>query len=194
MPSNEVSPATPDDVLEITRTFDAPRALLFRLWADPAHRLRWWGPEGYGLAHCEVDFREGGAWSIGMQNVEGYVHRVHGTFTEIAEPRRLAFIYINDNDGHETEVVMDFVDLGTKTEMRFRQTRFATVEACKEHGWGWGSTFGLLADYVLKVSRVEPVPVGLPRIDGVAADIIAARERLAFEKRAAKTEAMDKKE
>jgi uncharacterized protein YndB with AHSA1/START domain len=194
MPSSEAGAVAPDEVLEITRVFEAPRSLLFRLWADPAHRLRWWGPEGYGLSHCEVDFREGGAWSIAMRNVDGYEHRVHGTFTEIVEPRRLAFTYINDNDGHEMEVMMDFIDLGTRTEMRFRQARFATIEDRDEHGWGWGSTFGLLADYVLKVDRVEPMPVGRPRIDGVAADIIAARERQQFEKRVAKGETRDRKE
>lgn len=189
MPSSDAGSPVPNEVLEITRSFDAPRALLFRLWADPAHRVRWWGPEGYALSHCEVDFREGGAWAIAMKNVDGYEHWVRGTFTEIAEPRRLAFTYINDNDSRETEVVMDFIDLGTTTEMRFRQAPFAAVEGRNEHGWGWNSTFGLLAEYVLLVSRIEPKPVGQPRIDGVAADIIAARERQAFERQASKGEA-----
>jgi uncharacterized protein YndB with AHSA1/START domain len=184
MPSSEAVAATPDEVLEITRVFEAPRDLLFRLWADPAHRVRWWGPEGYGLSECAVDFQEGGAWSVGMQNVEGYVHRVHGVFTEIVEPQRLAFTYINDNDGLEMTVVMDFIDLGTATEMRFRQSRFATVEARDEHGWGWRSTLDLLAGYVIEIIKAGPMPVGRPRIDGVAADIITARERLERDKHA----------
>src|SRR5687767_3282065 len=67
MPSNSAGQGAPAEVLEIVRTFEAPRPLLFRLWADPAHRVRWWGPEGYGLSHCEVDFRVGGVWSVAMR-------------------------------------------------------------------------------------------------------------------------------
>jgi uncharacterized protein YndB with AHSA1/START domain len=182
--SSEARVYAPDEVLEITRTFEAPRALLFRLWAEPAHRLRWWGPEGYGLSHCEVDFRVGGAWSIAMKRVDGYEHRVRGAFTEIREPSRLCFTYINDEDRHEMLVEMDFVDLGTRTEMRFRQAPFLTLEDRDGHGWGWGSTLELLSDYVRRVSRIDPQPVGPPRIDGVAADIVAASERHEFEKRA----------
>ena len=34
-----------DDELLITREFDAPVALVFRLWESRDHMLRWWGPE-----------------------------------------------------------------------------------------------------------------------------------------------------
>lgn len=183
MPSSEARSYAPGEVLEIARIFDAPRALVWRLWADPAHRLRWWGPAGYGLSHCAVDFREGGGWEIAMKRVDGYEHWVRGVFTEIDEPSRLCFTYVNDDDKVETLVSLDFIDLGPKTEMRFRQAPFATLEARDEHGRGWNSTLELLAEYVRRVSLIDPQPVGPPRIDGVAADIVAARERLELEKR-----------
>lgn len=177
MLSSEVADYRPDEVVEITRTFEAPRALVWRLWAEPEHRLRWWGPEGFGLKELAMEFRDGGAWRMVMRHVSGYDHHVHGTFHEVREPDRLSFTYINDNDGLETLVVMDFLDLGPKTEMRFRQMPFQTEEARAAHGWGWGYTLDLLADYALKVVPANPQPVGRPRIDGVATDIKAARER-----------------
>jgi uncharacterized protein YndB with AHSA1/START domain len=179
--SSEAEAYAPDEVLEITRTFEAPRALVWRLWADPAHRLRWWGPEGFGLAELEMEFKEGGSWRILMKHVSGYEHRVHGVFLDVVEPSRLSFTYINDEDDRETLVTMDFVDHGTKTEMRFRQAPFATVGLRDAHHWGWGWSFDLLAAYAVLVPRVDPRPVGRPRIDGVAADIVAARERHEYE-------------
>ncbi len=167
----------PDETVETVRIFDAPRALVFRLWAEPRHRVRWWGPEGYGLRDCAVDFRIGGAWSITMQRVDGYQHRVSGEFTEIDEPARLAFTYVNEDDGHRTLVEIDLVDLGAQTRMHFRQATFGLVGTRDAHEWGWRSSLDLLAAYVRDVMAAGGVPVGPPRVDGVAADIAAARER-----------------
>ena len=182
--SNEARDYAPEEELKITRIFDAPRELLFRILAEPEHRVRWWGPEGYALSHCEVDFRVGGAWSVAMKRVDGYEHWVRGSFTEIREPSRLCFTYVNDYDQHEMLVEMDFIDLDSRTEMRFRQAPFRTLDERDGHGWGWNSTLELLSDYVRRVSRIEPQPVGRPRIDGMASDIVAARERHEFEKQA----------
>ena len=44
--SSEARQYAPDEVLEFTRTFDAPLALVWRLWRDPEHMVRWYGPEG----------------------------------------------------------------------------------------------------------------------------------------------------
>ena len=177
MPNNSAGQGTPAEVLEIVRTFEVPRPLLFRLWAEPAHRVRWWGPEGYGLSHCEVDFRVGGAWSVAMRRVDGYEHWVRGVFTEIAEPSRLCFTYVNDDDPHEMFVEMDFIERGPRTEMRFRQEPFGSLKERDEHGWGWNSTLELLGAYVRRVDAADPKPVGRPRLEG-AADIIAARAKL----------------
>jgi uncharacterized protein YndB with AHSA1/START domain len=176
MPSTELA-LGPDEMVETVRVFEAPRALVFRLWAEPRHRVRWWGPEGYGLKDCAVDFRVGGAWSITMQRVDGYLHRVSGEFVEIEEPSRLVFTYVNEQDQHRTLVEIDFVDLGSQTRMHFRQAAFDDVGTRDAHEWGWRSSLGLLADYVRAVMAAGGVPVGSPRVDGVAADMAAARAR-----------------
>ena len=43
----------------ITRIFDAPRSLVFRAWTSPEHLKRWWGPHGFTVLSCEMDFRVG---------------------------------------------------------------------------------------------------------------------------------------
>ena len=49
-----------DDELLIERTFDAPAALVFRIWEKPEHMQRWWGPKDFTCTSLSLDFRPGG--------------------------------------------------------------------------------------------------------------------------------------
>jgi uncharacterized protein YndB with AHSA1/START domain len=48
--------------LQITRVFDAPRQLVFKLWTEPEHLARWWGPRGFTTISSRIDVRPGGLW------------------------------------------------------------------------------------------------------------------------------------
>ncbi len=174
------SSEAPEEDLElvIERIFDAPPALVFKMWSDVEHMVRWHGPEGYALLHCEQDFREGGTWKRCMSNGPGHEHWISGEYREIKPHTRLSFTYINAHDGFETLVEMDFADLGGRTAMRFRQAPFISRAECDGHGWGWRSGFELLAAYLALFDGGEATPRGRPRGDGVADDIVAARRRL----------------
>jgi len=78
--------------LVLTRTFDAPRKLVFQAWTDPKHMALWWGPDGFTNPVCEVDARAGGAIRIDMRAPNGVVYPMSGRFEEISEPERLVFI------------------------------------------------------------------------------------------------------
>lgn len=165
-------------VLEIDRTFDAPRQLVWRLWRDPEHLVRWHGPEGCALIQCEQDFRVGGRWRRTMSSGPGHAHVIHGEYLELAEPSRLSFTYINEYDGFETVVTMDFLEApGGRTRMLFRQTPFINREERDGHAWGWTSSFELLARYLPRFIDDDWRPKGRPRSDGVAEDFAAARAR-----------------
>ncbi len=45
--------------LTITRIFDAPRDLVFKMWSKPHHMQHWSCPEGFTNTEGEIDFREG---------------------------------------------------------------------------------------------------------------------------------------
>lgn len=146
--STEAAHAVNDDlVLEITRVFAAPRELLFKVWSRPEHTVRWWGPDGFRLSHCQMDFRVGGNWRFCMSR-PGRDHWIHGTYQEIAPPERLSFTYTNDADGHSMLVEIEFIALGEETEMRFRQSEFLNVAERDGHRFGWSSTFELLDTYL----------------------------------------------
>src|SRR6185503_489381 len=61
---HETTYATPSDhELVITRTFDAPRSLVWSVFTDPKHVPNWHtGPAGFTMPVCEIDLRAGGAW------------------------------------------------------------------------------------------------------------------------------------
>ncbi len=165
-------------MLEIERLFEAPRALLFRLWSAPEHITRWWGPQGLYLSHCEMEFREGGHWRFCMMPESGTGHWIHGVYREIRSPERLSFTYINERDGHEMLVTLDFVERGDKTLLKFRQARFISVAERDDHNFGWTSTLGIFARYLLlyRGGALSDTPLGW-REDGVEADLKAASLR-----------------
>ena len=167
----------PDEVLAFEREFDAPAALVWKLWKDPEHMVRWHGPEGYWLTHCEVDFRVGGKWRRCMSRAADHAHWIYGEYLEIDEPRRLVFTYVNDFDPFETVVELDFEERYGRTLMRFRQAPFPSVEERDSHGGGGRAGFGLLAAYLALVMAADGRLVGQPRRDGVAEDIVALRNR-----------------
>ncbi len=106
----------------ITRIFDAPRALVFKAWTDPKHLAQWWGPHGFTNPVCEVDVRPGGRIVIHMRAPNGIEYKMHGSFTEIAEPNRLVFKSGVDDaeSGAQFEILntVTFVDKGPgKTEL-----------------------------------------------------------------------------
>src|ERR1700736_1406457 len=77
--------------LVITRTFGAPREIVFEMWIDAKHMAQWWGPHGFTNPVCELDVRPGGAIRINMRGPDAAVYPMTGTFREIVRPERLVF-------------------------------------------------------------------------------------------------------
>ena len=69
--------------ITLTRTFDAPRKLVFSMWTDAKHLAAWWGPHGWTNPRAEADPRPGGRILIHMQAPDGTVHPMGGVFDEI---------------------------------------------------------------------------------------------------------------
>jgi uncharacterized protein YndB with AHSA1/START domain len=127
--------------LVITRTFDAPRDLVWKAWTDPEHAKRW-GPKGFTTPEREMEFRPGGAWHAVMVSPDGKVYRQRGTVREVVPPERLAFTFIwDESPDEEMLVTVTFTERGRKTEMLFRQTGLPSVESRDGHEGGWNEAF-----------------------------------------------------
>ncbi|HEX7758120.1 MAG TPA: SRPBCC domain-containing protein [Caulobacteraceae bacterium] len=75
----------------LTRTFNAPAALVFDCFTDPEHLAKWWGPLGCQNVINRLDPRPGGEISLRMAG-PGYDHVMGGEFVEIDRPTRLVFL------------------------------------------------------------------------------------------------------
>lgn len=145
-------------VLVLTRLLAAPRSLVFKVWTQPEHLARWWGPNNFTLPFCEVDFREGGAYKFCMRAPDGSDHWVWGSYCEIVEPERLAFTWhrtqvpAEENPWATTLVTVTFAEQAGKTLLTLHQATFQKTEERDEHQGGWTECLDRLATYVTGAS------------------------------------------
>jgi uncharacterized protein YndB with AHSA1/START domain len=141
--------------LVITRSFDAPAALIFKLWTEARHAGQWWGPRSYPATHMEMDARPGGIWRGRLRSTEdGRELGFHGVFREVEAPRRLVFTFAWEQEGErglETVVTITFAERDGKTLMVFRQEPFQSVEERDGHNGGWASAFDRLDDHLVTI-------------------------------------------
>jgi len=90
---NSAAATTAERELTIRRTFDAPRALVFRVWTEPQHLAQWSCPRGFTMIENRGELRVGGAFSACMRSPEGSDHRLRGVYREIVAPERLVFTH-----------------------------------------------------------------------------------------------------
>jgi uncharacterized protein YndB with AHSA1/START domain len=140
--------------LIITRSFDAPRELVFSAWTDPERVMEWWGPKDFTGVASELDLRTGGVWRACMRSPEGVDHWSRGTFHVIDAPARLVMSFAWDvPDAIETLITLTFDSDGDSTIMTFHQGIFETPVSRDGHREGWEETFDKLAAYVKMAPR-----------------------------------------
>lgn len=138
--------------LTITRILHAPRALVFRMWAEPEHMNRWCVPKDFSIVSGTMDFRPGGAWSSHMRGSDGTDYRMRGVYRDIVPDTRIAFTHAWVDEvgrpGLETVITVTFEDHGSGTKLTFHQAAFETVGARDSHAEGWGETLDSLAAHL----------------------------------------------
>jgi uncharacterized protein YndB with AHSA1/START domain len=142
--ANKMISRVEDRDLILERIFDAPRALVFKVYSEAEHLKRWFGPKGWPLTVCNIDFRPGGVWHFCMKCIdesqEYYGHESWGkaVFHEIVEPERIVYVdSFSDAEGNivegmpETLITLTFVEHeGNKTKL-ISQAQYASAEALK---------------------------------------------------------------
>ncbi|UYN82893.1 MAG: SRPBCC domain-containing protein [Microcella sp.] len=106
----------------ITRTFDAPRELVWRAWTDEGELAQWLHPFGVTTDSVSFDVRVGGRYTYTMTNVEtGDTYPTGGQYVEIEPFDRLVFSW-GEPDAHVDEaprITLTFIDRGEQTELVF---------------------------------------------------------------------------
>lgn len=135
----------PEREVTITRIFDAPRSLVFKMWTDAKYVADWWGPEVFTNPVCEIDARVGGKWHIVMRGPDGTDYPGGGVYREVVPPERLVFTNIaTDQQGNvllEGLTTVTFDEYDGKTKLTLHTRAVALVDyasaylAGMEEGW-----------------------------------------------------------
>lgn len=146
-----------DREVVIEREFDAPARLLFEAYAKPEHVMKWFGPKGWPLTLCEMDFRIGGRFRFAMTGPDGKQNTPFGgEYLEIVPNRKIVYDNGFETPGEEKMVVtVTFDEKGEKTTLTIH-TLFASVAMKNEHvggGYVQGTNSGIdqLVDVVAEM-------------------------------------------
>jgi uncharacterized protein YndB with AHSA1/START domain len=87
-----------DREVSVSRTFDAPRELVYRAYTTPALVRQWLlGPPGWTMPVCEMDVRVGGRFRwLWRSGVDGKEFGFHGEFRKVEAPARIVHTEIYD--------------------------------------------------------------------------------------------------
>ena len=145
-----------DRTLSITRTFAAPRELVFKVWTQPEHVVRWWGPKGFTTPSSTMEVRPGGAYRTVIRSPEGKEHVMRGVYREVVPPERLVMTFAWEDEegepGHETLVQVTFEDVAGQTRLTFEHGVFQTVADRDSHFGGWSQFMESLAAYLARTT------------------------------------------
>lgn len=136
-----------DNLPEImfSRVFDAPRELMFRVWTEPEHIRRWWGPHDFTVPLAEFDARPGGRLRIDFRGPDGEVFPNFGEVREVSPFDRLVFTAEYRHGGDKllvgSLVTVTFADEGARTRVIVKakvyhaEPEAADSLAGMEEGW-----------------------------------------------------------
>jgi uncharacterized protein YndB with AHSA1/START domain len=141
--------------IEVTRTFNAPVEMVWKVWTDPELVKRWWGPKHFSSPVAKIDFREGGRSLVSMKapkEMGGQEWYSIWEYVEIIPLKTIEFIQsLSDKDGNKIDpsklgmppdfpidikTVVTFKDLAKdKTEMTvIEYANFGTISNFAQMG------------------------------------------------------------
>ncbi len=148
-----------DREIVMTRTFDAPRELVWKAWTDPQQIVKWWGPNGFTDTLYEMEVRPGGVWHHLMHGPDGTDYPNKVVYLEVVQPERLVYSHGGDKAGHPCQfhvtVTFEAVDDKTKLAMRLRFETVDEYTKTVDSGAieGGNQTLGRLAEHLKILSR-----------------------------------------
>ncbi len=160
-----------NSVFLLTRTFKAPREMLWKAWTEPKLMTEWWGPKGVTSKTHKMDFRTGGIYHYSMLAPNGTEMWGKFTYKEISPPERLVFIncFSDAKGGITRHPMVPNWPLKLETTITFAEHKNWTIvkiqwvpvgataaerkvfedmqESCRQ---GWGGSLDQLEDFLAR--------------------------------------------
>jgi uncharacterized protein YndB with AHSA1/START domain len=153
---------TPDDrEIRITRSFDAPRQLVWDAYTRPELLKRWLGTmPGWSWVVCEMDVRTGGRYRWVWRGPEGAEMGLGGEYREVVRPERLRTTERYEQAWYPGEAtgVVEFTEQDGRTTL-VTTMRYESKEA---------------RDAVLQTPMADGMEMGFTSLDALLASTAAA--------------------
>ena len=152
-------------VASISRGMNVPAQYIFEAHAKAEHLMRWFGPVGYPVTFCEIDFRVGGSWRMAMTGPDGVPGPLFGgTYLQITPHSRI--VYDNAFDDGK----------GGAMELKNAGTMVMTVTLAETQGLTTITVATLFESVAMKVEylgvgMLEGISSGFDQLAGVAQDL-----------------------
>jgi uncharacterized protein YndB with AHSA1/START domain len=130
--------------LVMERTYKATPEQVWAAWTDRRALEQWFAPGPMGVRVRRLDLRVGGAYEIDMVGPETVT--CHGTYTEVAPGRRLAFTWTwkGQEADLDTLCTLELARVPGGTRLTFTHSGFPGAEALARHQEGWEGCFAKL--------------------------------------------------
>jgi uncharacterized protein YndB with AHSA1/START domain len=116
-------------IISMSRVFDAPRELVWKVCTDPNLVPRWWGPRNQTTVVDKMEMRTGGVWRYIQKDAEGNEYAFNGVYKEVNAPERLAYTFeFEPMAGHITTDTLIFEELPDGKTKITATTAFDTLE------------------------------------------------------------------
>jgi len=146
MNTGSLKVTTPTDTdIVMTRTFNAPRPLVWEAMSRPELLKKWlFGPPGWSMIVCDDDPRVGGKFRWVWRNTDGSEMTLSGTYHEVVAPERVVrterFDSGCDVQGGEQRAKLELAEQGEQTNLTLtvsfptREARDMAIASGMEHG------------------------------------------------------------
>lgn len=159
----------------ISRTFEAPRSLVWEVHTKPEHLERWWGPKGCKLGVERLEFRPGGIFHYSMRYSNGAAMWGRFLYRELDAPTRMVYFssFANELGGiarapfgplpFELQNTVTLTEKDGKTTLSIHTVPFGAnaeeiaffdnLRETKSLEQGFGGTLDQLAAYLAEVAK-----------------------------------------
>ncbi len=136
-----------NDVLTVTRLYNASRADVFDAWMNAEKMNQWYGPNGTIGVKSTIEARVGGLYAHEMTFESGKTHTSEGTIVEYDPPDVFAYKSSGPGQGMEMIIRIEFIKQGNDTLVRLTH-KGISEQAAQFVTPAWAGAFDKLADFL----------------------------------------------
>ena len=137
-----------DREIVMTRTFDAPRTLVFDAFTKPELVRQWLlGPPGWSMPVCEIDLRVGGTYRYVWRKSGAPDMGMGGVYREVVAPERIVATEKFDQAWYPGEAIGTLVLLEQAGKTTVTQTMLYASQEARDGILKSGMETGVAASY-----------------------------------------------